>query len=787
MMAVVGRLWLMSLQACPLILIVLLARVLLKKYPMVLSYSLWALVGLRLLCPFFIESSFSLQPNFEKLSEEVLVQKDTPQDVVQEINRDKEQYSVGDRTEDKIIIPEHPKEEKSNNQHAALETTSGAELSNFVFHDFKNIAMLLYLAGVILLAGNYTVRYSLMKKRLRTAVKKEKGVWLCDSIQSPFVIGIFLPKIILPYGLSEQEEQYILLHEKAHIRHHDSLLRGIEILCLCLHWWNPFVWVAIHYINKDMEMYCDETALKTADARERKAYAETLLSFALRQSGLFVGLAFGESNAEQRIRNILKNKKRSGVILGVVAIMALLCSIVFLTTPKKETGSGLELPIGVGETDNNLTSTHVFERNEVTLTKPVPDYYTLDALMKIGTIRTIQGILPGASPGTWYIAENRGIVYYFGCPEGKSTENAELYSYAVFDEEYPLANGIKVGMSKEEILARYPNMAIAKINGESYEENQAWDLGFDGNCYPHSHSGDDAYLNYQGKEYWHWQDQFDYCLLAEIDGETRQGRAMALALMMREDKVEAITFYCRNDGTVTPADWTIDVAELMDKKNAEKPELSVLSNLLDKELTAESKEEQMLDWYQQFLEDGMQILYNKFAICDVDFDGKDELIYFVWGPDDDSPYGFSKSVNVLEYDPDTGNKHRQISGSGISMGFLFYENGIMVSTATHNHTYAVQDGRELWPYSVYQYNVADDIYELVVEVSAWDNFYHPDGFPKEADADGDNMVYCFTKDGSWQDGAAYEAWFEETFGGLAEWEIPYQEYTLENIEALKED
>ncbi|MBP3578698.1 MAG: hypothetical protein J6K15_11350, partial [Lachnospiraceae bacterium] len=67
MIAVVSRLWLMSLQGCVLILIVLLARLLLKKYPKILSYSLWALVGIRLLCPVFIESSVSLQPDFSRL------------------------------------------------------------------------------------------------------------------------------------------------------------------------------------------------------------------------------------------------------------------------------------------------------------------------------------------------------------------------------------------------------------------------------------------------------------------------------------------------------------------------------------------------------------------------------------------------------------------------------------------------------------------------------------------------------------------------------------------------
>lgn len=806
---IVTRLWLMSLQACVLILVVLLAGLLLKKYPKVLSYSLWALVGVRLLCPVFVESSLSLQPDYEKVSQAVLEQADTSQNMAQENPQnvpDSEEPAAGGKSEEtgvaeNRVLEKNPVSEQEPDRQTEEppgQQLSGSQVVNTVTEapatqkDWKLTEILgtVYLAGVCLVAVVYAVQYIRVWNRLRTAVKAEEQVYLSDRVSSPFVIGFLRPRIILPYGLLEEERKYVLLHEKTHIRHHDTLIRGIGVLCLCLHWWNPFVWLAVHIMNKDMEMFCDEAALKHAETAERKAYAETLLHFAARQSGFSLGLAFGESNAEQRIKNIVKKKKRSRIILGAVVIAAVLCGAAFLTIPKQEVGGE---PV-TGETAGTPTPTtkpqqsptptavaeqkpaHVFAKNEVTVTNPVPDYYTLDTLLEFGTVRTVKGILPGAAPGTWYIGENRGVVYYFGCPEGQSIEQAKLYSYAIFSEEYPLANGIRVGMSKEEILNLYPDMAVVEIDGESYPKDPARSLTFDSTAYPHSYSGDDENLNYQGKEYWHWHYQFDSCLLAEIDAETLQGRAMALALMMRNDKVEAITFYCTNDGSVTPADWSISIPTPWDREKAEGPVIEATTHLLDTEGVLDSKEEQMLEWYQQWLRENAQLLGTRFAVCDVDFDGKDEIIFSVWGPSDDLEdlYTFSTSMFIREYDLETDTLHQELLAPA-ALGLKIFENGIVAAKSTHNHSYAVQTGRELWPYTLYRYNAATDAYEFLVEVSAWDKYYHPYEFPEEADLDGDGMVYCFTADGSWQDGAAYEAWFVETFGGVAELEISYQE------------
>jgi len=507
--AILNCLWLMSLQSCLLIIVVLIVRVLLKNYPKVLSYSLWTLVGLRLICPLFVESPFSLQPDYEAVSQQIFeaevfydtkisgeTQERLYENQIQEalnIEAQKAELSAQEISEFSgqqgmhvhEVLEEQPSD--AGKSYAEAEELSDKkhtkELAAAGRYEPKMVFAFIYLSGVIGFAVLCVIRYFMMWSRIRTAVKLERNVWLCDKVASPFVIGVLCPRIILPYGLTNREEHYIILHENTHIRHLDPLIRAVGIVCLCLHWWNPFVWLAVRFMNKDMEMFCDESVLKSAMPGERKEYAETLLSFAVRQSGFHVGLAFGESNAEQRIRNVLKSKKRSRIVLGTVVALAVVSTVLLLTIPKKNVFEvQKELPQvtpvmtqmaereeteETGEPTPTLAlkkkQVKVFTKNEMVATNPVPDYYTLDALSEQGTVRTIKGILPGAAPGTWYIVANRGVVYYWGCYDGQSVEDAELYSYAIFSEDYPLANGIKVGMSKKEILDLYPDMARVEI------------------------------------------------------------------------------------------------------------------------------------------------------------------------------------------------------------------------------------------------------------------------------------------------------------------------------------
>lgn len=192
-------------------------------------------------------------------------------------------------------------------------------------------ASLLWLAGAMVFLLAALLRYFRLKRRLRFAVKCASGgqrVRETDQITSPFVMGIFRPEIYLPTGLSETEKYHIIAHERAHIERRDPLVKVLCCLGLVFQWMNPFAWIAFYFYNQDMEMACDERALKRFGRKERLDYSRTLLLTAARSSGLQLPVFFGESNAKRRVENILQKKKRT--IAGGCLAAVLVCGLAAL-------------------------------------------------------------------------------------------------------------------------------------------------------------------------------------------------------------------------------------------------------------------------------------------------------------------------------------------------------------------------------------------------------------------------------------------------------------------------
>lgn len=388
----VDRLWQMSLLACAVIGFVLLLRLLLKRCSKGYSYGLWLLVLLRLLCPALIESGYSAQPvaltgEFAKETEQ--------QDLGQRL---KGQYALGqqvqgdNRLSDNAGVPVGGgaghgmgwQGQTGVDGNAGNGTYGeGTAMNVPIIYDLtgqqspassQNLTPLgkraagssyslraadpglsawergwrqwvprlrgIYLLGTAVLLLYFAALYFGWKRRLSAAVRQRGNIWYSEQVSSPFVLGVLRPRIYLPYGLDAQEESYILLHEQTHIQHMDPLLRLLGTFSLCLHWWNPLVWLGIHCFYQDMEMFCDEAAMGGAELPDRRAYAETLLHFAIRQSGPGMALAFGETHTEQRIRNILRPKRHGRLITLVVALAAVLGGTVFLTVPQTSRAEG---------------------------------------------------------------------------------------------------------------------------------------------------------------------------------------------------------------------------------------------------------------------------------------------------------------------------------------------------------------------------------------------------------------------------------------------------------------
>lgn len=195
----------------------------------------------------------------------------------------------------------------------------------------KRILCLLWIAGILLFTLIYMEQYLKLRRRIKTAVRVEKNVWETEQTEIPFVMPGFPARIILPANLSPDKRKDILAHEKMHIRHYDPVIRFFATVALIVHWFNPFVWLAYHFMAKDMEMFCDESVLKDKSLDEKKQYSQTLLDFAMKNNGFSLTTSFGEKNTRSRIEHILYGRKPKQIISILLFVIVLCFGAFFLT------------------------------------------------------------------------------------------------------------------------------------------------------------------------------------------------------------------------------------------------------------------------------------------------------------------------------------------------------------------------------------------------------------------------------------------------------------------------
>lgn len=219
---------------------------------------------------------------------------------------------------------------------------------------------IIWFAGTFLCAVFFTYGYVRCLRTFRTSLPVQNAFaaqWLAehrlkrpvcvrqsDRVSTPLTYGIFRPVILMPKGTdweNRQQLEYVLLHEYMHIRHYDAALKFAAVLALCLHWFNPAVWLLYALVNQDIELACDECVVQQSGENAKQAYAMTLISMEAKKSGLaFLCNCFGRNAIEERIRMIMKMKKYSR--LAVFAAAALVCgaAVVFGTSAKNKAASG---------------------------------------------------------------------------------------------------------------------------------------------------------------------------------------------------------------------------------------------------------------------------------------------------------------------------------------------------------------------------------------------------------------------------------------------------------------
>lgn len=299
----------LSVSASWLVLAVVAIRLLLKKAPKAFHCALWALVAIRLLCPVSFQSSMSLVPSREIIPESYLQMEAPAQN-----------------------LPVHL-EIISNPVYEAPATMDTGKTVHQV-QNWDLLATVIWLGGMGAMAIYALYSYLSIRLRVRMAGWVRGNIWSCDDLDSPFILGLFRPRIYLPSHLDETTCAHVLSHEKAHLKRLDHLWKPLGFLLLTIHWFNPLMWLAYILLCRDIELACDEKVIRHLDRPAVRAYSEALVRCAVSHRMIAVcPLAFGEVGVKGRIRSMLHYKK-PGFWLMAAALAALVAAAVcFLTDP----------------------------------------------------------------------------------------------------------------------------------------------------------------------------------------------------------------------------------------------------------------------------------------------------------------------------------------------------------------------------------------------------------------------------------------------------------------------
>ena len=313
----------MSITASWLVLAIIVIRLVFRKMPRWVLCLLWALVALRLLFPFSLESALSLIPSAQPL----------PQDIL---------YTAHPQIHSGIGVIDGAVNPVLQSSMAPADYTVSANPTQIWSFFLSQI----WILGMILMLLYAFISYLYLKYRVRTAIHLEKGIRQSEAVISPFVLGFLKPVIYLPFGVAPSDLPYVIAHERAHIHRRDHWWKPLGFLLLSVYWFNPMLWIAYILLCRDIEAACDEKVIRDMDKDFLRHYSTALLNCSVhRRTIAACPLAFGETGVKNRIRWIM-NYRKPGFWVAVTAVLvSAVIAVCFLTNPKSDDAQ----PVGILE------------------------------------------------------------------------------------------------------------------------------------------------------------------------------------------------------------------------------------------------------------------------------------------------------------------------------------------------------------------------------------------------------------------------------------------------------
>ncbi len=354
----------LSLTAGWMILVLLALRPLLKKAPRRFSCLLWGLVAVRLALPFSFESRVSMVPQAAA----------APQKIAQALNPGQMNW----------VSPAALAANPLPAAQAAAPAFSPATLIPLVW-GLGIAAMLLYAA----------VSYFRLSRQVRLSAPAGKRVYRCDTISTPFILGIVNPKIFLPSDLDERTAVSVLAHEQAHLRRGDHLWKPLGYVLLSIYWFNPLCWVAYFLFCRDVEQACDEAVIERMDTQQKKDYSAALLACAAPNRIQVCPLAFAEVGVKQRIAGVLNYRKPKFWVVALAALLCVSLTAGLLTDPVKATRAedNTQQTLPTGTEISTTVGVPLNVRSEPTLNAPAIAFLETGTQIQILRTQSVDGII----------------------------------------------------------------------------------------------------------------------------------------------------------------------------------------------------------------------------------------------------------------------------------------------------------------------------------------------------------------------------------------------------------
>lgn len=682
----------------------------------------------------------------------------------------------------------------------------------------RNAFLLAWLAGSVLtgaflLAVN--LRFDRRLKKNRRTLEQYRGRWVftMEGLATPCLFGLFHPGIYLTPGLAEQEKIHVLAHEYAHFRQGDHVWAALRGVCLALHWYNPLVWLAAYLSRRDCELSCDEGAVRLLGEENRADYGRTLVGLVARRTTpkdlacCATTMTGGKSALKERIALLVKRPRTTAVMAALVAAACVgiaACTFAGAAEAEEtEEPAEMEEPVQVPEAPQEAAP---------------PEESDLPALEDLPTALFD---VPGAyQDPIWLIAElpEEDIAVYFEEETGRS-----WLRYGTSLQKMEIVGGLPMTPRKLP-----PELYFQDLDGDGEQELamihnsdsgtgvSVWSLTvleWDGEVWTahtarveeniirefktgHTltrHLGENyVTVDFQGStvdvdmedmfgSYTVWKDE---PLYAEITGMfsaysmESYGLSLTLSGELRPASYDPTTsygfeyicnVYYEADGTFRSTWGYLDT---------EYPWMPTA----DEGLLTPTFREILRGFIDECRAEGMEDLSTeRFAICDVNGDGKNELI---------TQRNNTYVAGQVERVYDTGG-NELLAEYPLS---TYYDNGYVTAGWSHNQGVS---GDMLWPYTLYRYDSSAGKYVPEASVDGWDEsirdtFLSYDettiSFPDDIDKDGDGFVYyIITEDGGYapvygepMDYADYALWVAR-YQGANRVDVTYYPLTEKNI------